>query len=142
MSAQDEQKAYKFHATNDDGLSAWRYEMLMWDSPLHDPLAITLTRIGILDEGLDHEALNLYLNSIPIGSVPDEDRPRDPQFSGRTWFREAVRRFHDAGMFVKCPSVDALEDWLQTTATAAEYQDGFADLPLLLETKFANAWDY
>lgn len=139
LQLQDEHSGYKFHAaTCTDGEAApFRYEYVTWKGP-EDPVAVTFTKIGELDEGLDYRHLDEYLKGIPM-VIPSIDHMSEPRFSCRVWFKEALRQLHDAEMFVRCPSVELLEDELRTRAIAAEYTN---QLPQIRSTARADAWDY
>ncbi|KAK0205977.1 hypothetical protein DFS33DRAFT_1240702, partial [Desarmillaria ectypa] len=118
---QDSSTGYKFHATNKIGTAPWQYECVLWvNTQSEDSIPVTFTKIGRIPDDWNYSYLDYFLSSIPM-SIPDIDRAREPRFTCRVWFREAVRTLHAAEMFVKCTDVDALERDLVTKATAAEY---------------------
>jgi hypothetical protein len=49
-----------------------------------------------------------YLRPIKI-AVPVIDQAREPKFTCRVWFREAIRVLNNVGM-LKCEDVDALKE--------------------------------
>ena len=53
------------------------------------------------------------------------------------WFKEAIRRLNDSGLFVLCEDVDALEMDLNEKACAVEYA---GEVPRVLDTKYASPW--
>ncbi|KAF8918822.1 hypothetical protein CPB85DRAFT_1278859, partial [Mucidula mucida] len=130
--AKDEEKGYKFHAAGSDD-NPWHYECVEWRGP-EDLLSVTFTKIGDLMEGLDYQILDEYLKPIPM-EVPNRDRANERSFTCRVWFKEAVRRLNDSGLFVQCEDVDALEMDLNEKACAVEYG---GEVPRVLETKHAQ----
>ncbi|KIY50003.1 hypothetical protein FISHEDRAFT_40143 [Fistulina hepatica ATCC 64428] len=120
-------EAYKMHATNDNGASDWRYECVRWSGFDTDVRGISYSKIGQLDLDFDVRFIEEYVKDMPM-SVPPIDRSREPRFTSRVWFREAVRVLHGAGMFVRCDQVDRLEHELAMRATADQYRR--RDLPI------------
>ncbi|PBL01867.1 hypothetical protein ARMGADRAFT_1005360 [Armillaria gallica] len=135
----DSSQGYKFHATNKIGTAPWQYECVLWVNPQsEDSMPVTFTKIGQVPEDWDYSYLDYFLNSIPM-CTPDTDRAREPRFTCRVWFKEAIRTLHAAEMFVKCADVDALERDLVTKATAAEYMRRSIPLPRFLTTNAVDA---
>ena len=104
---------YKLHSHNKHG--PWIYEC----SSLNIVSTLTLVllaKIGAIeDKDWGVEFLNEFLGPIPM-EVPEVDRQREPTYSCRTWFREAIRVLHRAQFFIDCPDVDALERELSSQA--------------------------
>ncbi|KAK0483043.1 hypothetical protein EDD18DRAFT_1010709, partial [Armillaria luteobubalina] len=105
----------KFHVITRTG--DWAYETREWPGPA-SKLAVTFTKIGRMLPDWDPSFLEYYLSSIPL-TIPEVDHAREPSFTCRVWFKEAVRTLNRAQMFVKCPDVDTLEADLLYKADAA-----------------------
>ncbi|KZT36370.1 hypothetical protein SISSUDRAFT_70305 [Sistotremastrum suecicum HHB10207 ss-3] len=98
------------------GSGQWEYTISP-HSALQSSTISTLVKIGqVADPSWGVEFLDVYLRPIQLGVVPAADRQREHVFDERVWFREAVRRLRDAGMFLACPDVDALEMELMSYA--------------------------
>ncbi len=101
---------------------------------------MTFTKIGHVDNDFDVEMLEEYVKDIPM-SLPEVDVGKEPRFTCRVWFKEAIRRLNRAELFVNCPDVDALERELVQRASALELgQLGNMMLPYFYTTKLAQAW--
>ncbi|KAJ3737266.1 hypothetical protein DFJ43DRAFT_250669 [Lentinula guzmanii] len=133
----DQKTGYRLHATTHGGRTPWEYECVLWDGP-EFVLAVTFTLIGQLHEDLDVECLEAYVKDIPMNIIP-RDQQREPKFTCRVWFKEAIRQIHASGMFVNCPDVDALERELLTKTTAMEYL-GDERLPVQGTSACAKPW--
>ena len=81
--------------------------------------------------------IELYLKDIPM-AIPLRDIPREPNFTCRVWFREAIRQLNWSQMFVHCNDVDALEKEVWESASGAECWPDL--LPRLTSTRFAGPW--
>ncbi|PBK82249.1 hypothetical protein ARMGADRAFT_947043, partial [Armillaria gallica] len=129
---------WKMHATNDGDARTWRYERKTWDGP-DSFLAVTFTKIGHVDNNFDVEMLEEYVKDIPM-SLPEVDIGKEPRFTCRVWFKEAIRHLNLTELFVNCPDVDALERELIQRASALELgQVGNMMLPYFYTTKLAQA---
>lgn len=93
-------------------------------------------KIGHIDLDFDHTLLVDYVKDIPM-AVPPSQRSKEPKFTCRVWFKEAIRVLNDSGVFVKCPDVDALEDELTRKALAGAYNGQGI---LIGSASGANAW--
>jgi hypothetical protein len=133
--------------------SRYRYECRF-----HDPLdgspplgSVTITLIGsvpLLDGVPPEEVLGEYIGEhiIPVSSsalngsvfgappIPSRDRYRERKFSGRVWWREAVRQLDEAGVFLECKSVDMLEAEIKNRAIKAQYLQRNEPLPRVFKT--------
>ncbi|THH28866.1 hypothetical protein EUX98_g5328 [Antrodiella citrinella] len=136
---------YKLHAT--DKYGAWRYECASQDL-LASATLVIVGKIGaVVDNTWGVEFLDEYLKNIRM-EVPQVDRGSEPRFTCRVWFREAIRTFNAAQLFVRCPDVDALELELSNRARLVEYRSSIvafqptADVPLtrLIAVKNARPW--
>ncbi|KAJ3966567.1 hypothetical protein EV361DRAFT_808810, partial [Lentinula raphanica] len=134
---QDQENGYKIHATTHGGTTPWEYECIRWKAP-KSALAVTFTLIGHLHEDLDVDCLEVYVKDIPMNIIP-RDQQKEPHFTCRVWFKEAIRQIHASGMFVNCPDVDALERELVAKASAAEYW-GDELLPVQFTCSQASRW--
>jgi hypothetical protein len=60
------------------------------------------------------DVLKDILKTIPM-VVPDIDKAREPKFTCRVWFREAIRVLHKRGI-INCTNLDSLEQECKTHA--------------------------
>ena len=110
------------HATNtgvDGGQTDWRFECVPWEGT-RDPTAVAFLKIGDIDPDFDWTLIVEYVKDIPM-DIPSSQRAREPKFTCRVWFKEAIRMLNESGMFVKCPDVDALEEELRQRAIYAAF---------------------
>ncbi|KAI8996291.1 hypothetical protein BD414DRAFT_195675 [Trametes punicea] len=122
----DPDKGEAFHATNELDQSPWRYEHKPW-SALESGTCVLLSQIGRMasyeaqykQEFIDN--LDSYLSLVEL-KLQDVDRGTMSRFTCRAWFRAAIRKLHDAGVYVYCPDVLALERKLLEAATGLEFQ--------------------
>ncbi len=56
---------------------------------------------------VSRDAFGDILSRVPL-AVPEADEGREPEFTCRVWWREAIRRLHVEGI-ISCPDVDGLE---------------------------------
>ncbi|KAF9067679.1 hypothetical protein BDP27DRAFT_1328520 [Rhodocollybia butyracea] len=134
----NDEEGYKIHATTHGGTTPWTYECTTWNGP-RSRLSVTFTLIGHMDDDFGIEMFELYVKDIPMNIIPPDQQPREPNFTCRVWFKEAIRQLDASGMFVKCTDVDALERELWNRAIGFEYQL-HNPLPVLLSTEQAVAW--
>jgi len=107
---------YRIQITDARSPGRWEYTIAP-HSALQSATISTLVKIGLVqDPSWGAEFLDVYLRPIPLGVIPQSDRQKEAVFDERVWFREAVRRLRDAGMFLACPDVDALEMELTSQA--------------------------
>ncbi|KAH0582213.1 hypothetical protein H2248_011861 [Termitomyces sp. 'cryptogamus'] len=110
----DDSKAAKYHVRQSH--LHWWFEDPV---PEHDILVSqTLSaaiKIGSLNpDVVSRDILRDILMPIPI-AVPDVDKDREPRFTCRVWFREAIRRLHNHRVIL-CSNVDELEKECNTYA--------------------------
>ncbi|EAU86218.1 hypothetical protein CC1G_03429 [Coprinopsis cinerea okayama7 len=130
----DGKPGWQVHATNKD-TDVWRFAQDSWDGPSSEG-AIAFLKIGEIMEGLDVSCLLEYVQNIPM-AVPPSQEDKEPAFTCRVWFKEAVRILNDSGLFVECMDVDALEYELAQRAIVAQYS---RQLPVIAVAKNARAW--
>ncbi|KAJ7900725.1 hypothetical protein B0H14DRAFT_3123798 [Mycena olivaceomarginata] len=100
-------EAAKYHAKN-SGDNWWFEDPVPRHSILDSKLVSASIKIGSLELNVvTKDILRDILQPISM-VVPAVDHAREPKFTCRVWFREAVRVLHEARV-LNCPDVDALE---------------------------------
>lgn len=136
-----------FHATrpNEQDPNFWEFQTDNWD-PFKSRSCLTVALIGRVvtfdpcNPTQAAETLCCCLQEIPM-AVPPQDRTREPRFTCRVWFREALRRFmvHQAVQLVMSP--EEIMDSLKNRTTAVQYMDTRkVNLPLAFQLQPFSAY--
>ncbi|KAJ7209996.1 hypothetical protein GGX14DRAFT_363864 [Mycena pura] len=100
--------AAKYHAKN-SGDFWWFEDPVPLHSILTSSTVAAAIKIGTMDPTYaSKDVLRQYLSPISM-STPAVDQEKEPRFTCRVWFREAIRILHQAGILT-CTDVDALEE--------------------------------
>ncbi|TFY62519.1 hypothetical protein EVJ58_g3825 [Rhodofomes roseus] len=144
---QDTEKGIIFHASrpNENEIDKWQFYTSEWN-PFTSQSCLTLALIGrVVDfepENPSHsvDAMRECLQAIPM-TIPPQDVGREPMFTCRVWFREALRRLtaHDAFSMIMGP--DEMMESLRNRTIAIQYMNpGKQVLPVFLQLRPRSAY--
>lgn len=138
------QKVAIYHAARPDGIT-WQFCTSMWD-PYNSGSCIFLAQVGRVlkfdpeKPSLSIDVMRRCLEAIPI-AIPPQDVRREPVFTCRVWFREALRRLNEHEQFnITMDPEETMESLSNRTIVMRFMSPDEKYLPVLLKLQPRSAY--